>query len=141
MKRLNEVCLHITYLFLKELAIVSDIFLLALLSHEILHSVSEVVSRVFSPESTPLVIQHSPLPKQFIHVFFLKSVYLFYFIANRYIFFKSIAWNLLSGIPYSVSVSISGFQIRCFRAALNIAKRSLKGAFDWESRIQILKFG
>ena len=58
---LNEVCLHITYLFLKELAFVSDVFVLALLSHENLHSLPEVVSRVFSPESTPLVIQQSPL--------------------------------------------------------------------------------
>ena len=52
---LNEVCLHITYLFLKELAFVSDVFVLALLSHENLHSLPEVVSRVFSPESTPLM--------------------------------------------------------------------------------------
>ena len=35
---LNEVCLHITYLFLKELVLVSDAFLLALLSHKNLHS-------------------------------------------------------------------------------------------------------
>ena len=52
---LNEVCLHITYLFLKELAFVSDVFVLALLSHENLHSLPEVVSRVFSPESTPVM--------------------------------------------------------------------------------------
>ena len=58
---LNEVCLHITYLFLKELVFVIAVFLLALLSHEYLHSFPEVVSRVFSPESTPLVIQRSPL--------------------------------------------------------------------------------
>ena len=42
-KGLNEVCLHRTYLFLKELVIVSDVFLLALLSHENLHSLPEVV--------------------------------------------------------------------------------------------------
>ena len=58
---LNEVCLHITYLFLKELVFVIAVFLLALLSHEYLHSFPGVVSRVFSPESTPLVIQQSPL--------------------------------------------------------------------------------
>ena len=58
---LNEVCLHITYLFLKELVFVIAVFLLALLSHENLHSLPEVVLRVFSPESTPLVIQKSPL--------------------------------------------------------------------------------
>ena len=59
---LNKVCLHVTYLFLKELHIASDVFLLALLSHENLQSLPEVVWKVFSPESTPLVIQQSPLP-------------------------------------------------------------------------------
>ena len=57
----NEVCLHITCLFLKELVFISDVFLLALLCHENLHSLQEEVSRVFSPESTSLVIQQSPL--------------------------------------------------------------------------------
>ena len=57
---LKEVCLHITYLFLKELVFVNDVFLLALLSHENLHSLPELVSRLFSPELTPLVIQQSP---------------------------------------------------------------------------------
>ena len=42
---LNEVCLHITYLFLKELVFVSGVFLLALLSHENLHLLPEVVSK------------------------------------------------------------------------------------------------
>ena len=42
-KGLNEVRLHITYLSLKQLGIVSDVFLLALLSHENLHSLPEVV--------------------------------------------------------------------------------------------------
>ena len=76
----NEVCLHITYLFLKALVFVSNVFLLALLSHENLHSLPIVVSSVFSPESTPLVIQQSPLfysANLFICVVFL-SVYLFY---------------------------------------------------------------
>ena len=31
---LNELCLHITFLFLEELVFVSDVFLLTLLSHE-----------------------------------------------------------------------------------------------------------
>ena len=57
----NEVCLHITYLFLKALVFVSNVFLLALLSHENLHSLPIVVSSVFSPESTPLVIQQVSL--------------------------------------------------------------------------------
>ena len=35
---LNEVCLHITYLFLKELVFVSDVSPFYLLSHENLHS-------------------------------------------------------------------------------------------------------
>ena len=62
-KGLNEVRLHITYLFLKQLVIVTDVFLLALLSHENLHSLPEVVWGVFSPESTHVVIQQSPLPR------------------------------------------------------------------------------
>ena len=63
---LNKVCLHITYLFLKKLVFVSDVFLLALLSLENLHSLLEVVSRAFSPESTPLVIQQSRSSTQLI---------------------------------------------------------------------------
>ena len=69
---LNEVCLHITYLFLKELVFAIAVFLLSLLSHENLHSLPEAVSRVFSPESTPLV--YSSLlysANLFIYVFLL----------------------------------------------------------------------
>ena len=85
---LNEVCLQITYLFPKELVFVSDVFLLALLSDEKLHSLPEVVSRVFSPESTPLVIQLSPL--QLIYSF-MSFFYLFiYFIVIANIFFFQI---------------------------------------------------
>ena len=55
---LNEViCLHIMY----NVVFVSDIFLLTFLSHENLHLLPEVVSRIFSSESSPLVIQQSPL--------------------------------------------------------------------------------
>ena len=103
----NEVCLHITYLFLKALVFVSNVFLLALLSHENLHSLPIVVSSVFSPESTPLVIQQSPLlfsANLFICVFFL--ICLFISLSLLIFFFNSIAWNLLSQIPYSVSVSV-----------------------------------
>ena len=46
-------------------------------------------------------------------VFFYLFIYLIV-IANI-LFFKSIAWNLLSQILYSVSVS--GFRIPCFSAA------------------------
>ena len=118
----NEVCLHITYLFLKALVFVSNVFLLALLSHENLHSLPIVVSSVFSPESTPLVIQQSPLlysANLFICVFFFYLFIYFIVIANI-LFFKWIAWNLLSTIPYSVSVSVSvsGFRISCFSAAV-----------------------
>ena len=104
----NEVCLHITYLFLKALVFVSHVFLLALLSHENLHSLPTVVSSVFSPESTPRGTQQSPLlysANLFICAFFYLFIYCIV-IANI-IFFKSIAWNLLSQIPYSVSVSVS----------------------------------
>ena len=117
----NKVCLHITYLFLKELVFVSDVFLLALLSHENLHSLPEMVSRVFSPESTPLVIHQSLLLSHFIYLC-LVFICLFILLSLLiYIFVKSIAWNLLSRIPYSVSVS--GFQIPCFSAAVLKNKR------------------
>ena len=46
-KGLNEVCLHRTYLFLKELVIVSDVFLLALLSHENFYFILNKHPRVF----------------------------------------------------------------------------------------------
>ena len=81
----NEVCLHITYLFLKALVFVSNVFLLALLSHENLHSLPIVVSSVFLPESTPLVIQQPPLlysANLFICVFFLNLFIYFIVIAN-----------------------------------------------------------
>ena len=72
---LSEVCLHITYLFLKALVFVSDVFPLALLSHENLHSLPEVVSTVFSPESTPLVIWQSISSTQLIY----SVIYVFFF--------------------------------------------------------------
>ena len=43
LNKVLKVRLHITYLFLKQLVIVSDVFLLGLLSHENLHSLPEVV--------------------------------------------------------------------------------------------------
>ena len=88
-----------------------------------------MVSSVFLPESTPLVIQQSPLlysaNSLFICVFFYLFID-FIVIANTFFFFKSIAWNLLSRIPYSVSVSlipwfrdsVSGFRILYFGAAV-----------------------
>ena len=116
----NEVCLHITYLFLKALVFVSNVFLLALLSHENLHPLPIVVSSVFSPESTPLVIQQSPLlhsANSFICVFFFICLFILLSLLI-FFFFKSIAWNLLSRISYSVSVSVSGFRIQCVSAAV-----------------------
>ena len=61
-----------------------------------------MVSIVFSPE----------LIYSFVFFFHLFSYFIV--IANIF-FFKSIAWNLLSWIPYSISVS--GFRIPCFSAA------------------------
>ena len=58
---LNEVCLHITYLFLKELVFVIAVFLLALLSHENLHSFPEVVEESIPVKRLLIVIQQSPL--------------------------------------------------------------------------------
>ena len=63
-----EVCLHMIYLFVFKRDykyLVNDVsaivFLLALLSHESLPSLHEVVFKVFSLESTPLVMQLSLL--------------------------------------------------------------------------------
>ena len=50
----------------------------------------------------------------FMTFFFKKKKPVCYFISWLLIcffFFKSIAWNLLSRIPYSVSVSVSGFHV------------------------------
>ena len=74
----NEVCLHITYLFLKALVFVINVFLLALLSHENLQSLPIVLSSVFSPDSTSIVIQQSPLlysANLFMCVFFYLFIY------------------------------------------------------------------
>ena len=112
----NEVCLHITYLFLKALVFVSNVFLLALLSHENLHSLPIVVSSVFSPESTPLVIQQSPLlhsANSFICVFFficlfiLLSLLIFFFFSNRSLgtFFHGFR------IPFPFPFPDSGFNV------------------------------
>ena len=111
---LNEVYLHITYLFLKRLVFVSDIFLLALLSHENLHSLPEVVSRVFSPELTPLVIQQSPplTLTLFIYVLFYLFIY-FIVIANIYFFqINRLESSFVDSIfRFHDSISISRFRV------------------------------
>ena len=118
----NEVCIHITYLFLKALVFVSNVFLLALLSHENLHSLPIVVSSVFSPESTPLVIQQSPLlysANLFICVFFFICLFI---LLSLLIFFFQI--DCLepsftdSVFRFRDSVAVSGFRIPCFSAAV-----------------------
>ena len=111
---LNEVCLHITYLFLKELVFVSDVFLLALLSHENLHSLLEVVSRVFSPKSTPLVIQQSPLlysANLFIYFFFFISLFILLSLLI-YIFFSNRSLRtFFHGFPIPFPFPDSGFHV------------------------------
>ena len=124
----NEVCLHITYLFLKALVFVSNVYLLALLSHENLQSLPIMVSSVFLPESTPLLIQQPPLlysANLFICVFFLICLFI---LLSLLIFFFQID-RLEPSFTDSVfcfrfrdSVSVSGFRIPCFSAA---AKTSL----------------
>ena len=118
----NEVCLHITHLFLKALVFVSNVFLLPLLSHDNLHSLPIVVSSVFSPESTPLVIQQSPLlysANLFICVFFLMFIY---FIVITDIFFQidrlePSFTDSVFRFRFRDSVPVSGFRIPCFSAA------------------------
>ena len=112
------------------LVFVSNVFLLALLSHENLHLSPIVVSSVFSPESTPLVIQQSPLlfsANLFICVFFFICLFillslLIYIFSNRSLgtFFHRFR------IRFRDSVSVSGFRIPCFSAAVD-------GAPSWLS--------
>ena len=69
----------------KALVFVSNVFLLALLSHENLHSLPIVVSSVFSPESTPLLIQQSPLlylANLFICVFFFICLFILLYVCT-----------------------------------------------------------
>ena len=118
----NKVCLHITYLFLKALVFVSNVFLFALLSHENLQSLPIVLSSVFSPESTSIVIQQSPLlysANLFICVFFLICLFI---LLSLLIFFFQI--DCLepsftdSVFRFRDSVAVSGFRIPCFSAAV-----------------------
>ena len=80
-------------------------FPLALLSDENLHSLPEVGWKVFSPESTPLVIRQSPLTRKFIDLCrgsclcLCLSVYLF--ISLLLIFFFQID-RLEPSLTYSV---------------------------------------
>ena len=123
-----KVCLYITYLFLKALVFVSNVFLFGLLSHENLQSLPIVLWSVFSPESTSIVIQQSPLlysANLFICVFFFYLFIYFTVIAN--ILFS----NRLLGtffhrfrIPFRFPwfcfhfrIPDSGFRIPCFSAA------------------------
>ena len=118
----NEVCLHITYLFLKALVFVINVFLLALLSHENLQSLPIVLSSVFSPKSTSLVIQQSPLlysANFFICVFFIC---LFILLSLLIFFFQIDCLEPSftdSVFRFRDSVSVSGFRIPCFSAAAN----------------------
>ena len=123
----NEVCLHITYLFLKALVFVSNVFLFALLSHENLQSLPIVLSSVFSPDSTSIVIQQSPLlysANLFICVFFFICLFI---LLSLLIFFFQIDCLEPSftdsvfrfRLRFRDSVSVSGFQIPCFSAAAN----------------------
>ena len=130
----NEVCLHITYLFPKALVFVSNVFLLAWLSHENLHSLPIVVSSVFSPESTPLMIQQVSLSSIqliysfvsffFICLFILLSLLIFVFPIDRLepSFTESV---FRFRFRFRDSVSVSGFRIACFSAAVNRVKFQL----------------
>ena len=77
---LNEVCLHVTYLFLKELDITSDFFLLSLLyvSCEFAFIAGSGMKSLFTGIDFSSHIQQSPLPRLLIIflsllIFFFKS--------------------------------------------------------------------
>ena len=114
---LNEVCLHITYLFLKELAFVSDVFLLALLSHENCIHCQKWYQESFhwndSCDTAILAVSSTHLIYSLMSFFFI-CLFIFFVIVDIF-FFKSIAWNLLSRIPYSVSVILFPFPDSRFR--------------------------
>ena len=119
----NEVCLRITYLFLKALVFVSNVFLFALLSHENLQSLPIVLSSVFSPESTLIVIQQSPLlysANLFICVFFF-FICLFILLSLLIFFFQIDCLEPSftdSVFRFRDSIAVSGFRIPCFSAAV-----------------------
>ena len=108
------------------LVFVSNVFLLALLSHENLHLLPIVVSSVFSPESTPLVIQQSPLlfsANLFICVFFFICLFillslLIYIFSNRSLGTFFHRFRIRFRFRFHDSVSVSGFRIPCFSAAV-----------------------
>ena len=112
----NEVCLHITYFFLKELVFVSDVFLLALLSHEKLHSLPEVISSVFLPESTPLVIQQSSLLYSANRLFICVFLICLFILLSLLISFFQID-RLEPSFTDSVFCFRFRFRILCFEAA------------------------
>ena len=74
---LNKVCLHISYLFLKELVFVSDVFLLALFTHENLHSFKWYQESHFTgiDSSSDIAVSSTQLIYSFMSFF---SFYLFY---------------------------------------------------------------
>ena len=131
-RRLNEVCLHITYLFLKELVILSAMFFLALLSHENLHSLPEVVWRVFFTgiDSSG----HTAVSSAQVIYSFFKNLFIYFIVIANIFFYKSIAWSLLSRIPYSVSVIPVPFPDSCFSAARSwslTAILNFYGGYRW----------
>ena len=85
--------LRITYLFLKELVFVSDVFLLALLSHENLRSLPEVgIKSLFTVidsssdtavSSTQLIYSFMSFFNLFIYFIVIANIYIHFFFSNR----------------------------------------------------------
>ena len=79
--------------------------------------------------SSDTAVSSTQLIYSFMYVFFYLFSY-FFVIADIF-FFKSIAWNLLSRIPYSVSVSVISFP--CFSAAAPDSIRSTNPTKTWRA--------
>ena len=117
---LNEVCLHITYLFLEKLVIVSDVFsaivfLLALLSCEKFafiagRGMTSLFTKIDSSSQTAVFPGIN-----FIHSFLLSL--LIYFFSNRSLgtFFHR----------FRIPFPFPSFRIRCFSAALHTSLHSV----------------
>ena len=99
-----------------ELAFVSDVFLLALLSHENCIHCQKWYQESFhwndSRDTAVLAVSSTHLICSLMSFFYL---FIYFFVIADIFFFKSIAWNLLSRIPYFVSVILFPFPDPRFR--------------------------
>ena len=109
---LNEVCLHITYLFLKELVFVIAVFLLALLSHENLDFFpgSGIKSLFTGIDSSTELIYSS--------MSFFFYLFSYFIVIANVVFSNRSLGTFFRGFCIPFPFPDSGFRIPCFSAAL-----------------------